>query len=123
MFKKMGHAAIQVTDLKKSLRLFREVMGLEGNWVSDADWANLKLGDADLSLVRKEGAKHPPHLGFWCDSMPALEDAQFRLKAEGLKVEDTLITNAQGFEFITLGSNWPTIEIGGRTRPAIQEIL
>lgn len=43
--------------------------------------------------------------------------------AEGLKVEDTLITNAQGFEFITLGSNWPTIEIGGRTRPAIQEIL
>jgi len=43
--------------------------------------------------------------------------------AEGLKVEDTLITNAQGFEFITLGSNWPTIEIGGRKRPAIQEIL
>lgn len=42
---------------------------------------------------------------------------------EGLKVEDTLITNPDGFDFITLGSNWPTIEIAGRRRPAIQEIL
>jgi antitoxin VapB len=43
--------------------------------------------------------------------------------AEGLKVEDTLITNAQGFDFITLGADWPTIEVLGRKRPAIREIL
>lgn len=43
--------------------------------------------------------------------------------AEGLKVEDTLITNENGFEFITLGNNWPTIDVAGRKRPAIQEIL
>lgn len=43
--------------------------------------------------------------------------------AEGLKVEDTLITKSDGFDFITLESNWPTIEVAGRTRPAIQEIL
>lgn len=43
--------------------------------------------------------------------------------AEGLKVEDTLITKPDGFDFITLGSNWPTIEVAGRHRPAIQEIL
>ena len=43
--------------------------------------------------------------------------------AEGLKVEDTLITNENGFEFITLGSNWPTVEVSERRRPAIQELL
>jgi hypothetical protein len=42
---------------------------------------------------------------------------------EGLKVEDTLITNENDFEFITLGSNWPTVEVLERKRPAIQEIL
>jgi antitoxin VapB len=43
--------------------------------------------------------------------------------AEGLKVEDTLVTNSGGFDFVTLGENWPTIEVQGRIRPAIQEIL
>lgn len=39
--------------------------------------------------------------------------------ARGLKVEDTLITSAGGFEFITGSSDWPTIEIAGRLRPLI----
>jgi antitoxin VapB len=43
--------------------------------------------------------------------------------ANGLKVEDTLITNSKGFEFITLGQDWPTVELDGRLRPAIAEIL
>lgn len=43
--------------------------------------------------------------------------------ANGLKVEDTLITNSKGFEFITVGQDWPTVEIDGRIRPAIAEIL
>jgi Xaa-Pro aminopeptidase len=43
--------------------------------------------------------------------------------AEGLKVEDTLITTSTGFEFLTLGKGWPTIELDGRIRPAIAEIL
>ena len=39
--------------------------------------------------------------------------------AEGLKVEDTLITTATGIEILTLGSGWPTVEVDGRLRPAI----
>ena len=39
--------------------------------------------------------------------------------AEGLKVEDTVITTATGIEILTLGSGWPTIEVDGRPRPAI----
>lgn len=39
--------------------------------------------------------------------------------ARGLKVEDTLIASADGFEFVTGGTDWPTIEIAGRSRPLI----
>lgn len=39
--------------------------------------------------------------------------------AVGLKVEDTLVTTEAGFEFVTGGGDWPTLEIAGRARPNI----
>ena len=39
--------------------------------------------------------------------------------AEGLKVEDTIITTAAGLEVITHDPEWPSIEIAGRSRPDI----
>ncbi len=39
--------------------------------------------------------------------------------AEGLKVEDTIVTTPSGFEILTVDPNWPTIEIAGRARPAL----
>ena len=41
--------------------------------------------------------------------------------AEGLKVEDTVITTSSGLEIITIDSEWPSIEIAGRARPAIAQ--
>ena len=41
--------------------------------------------------------------------------------AEGLKVEDTVVTTASGFEVITHDPKWPSIEIAGRARPAIAQ--
>jgi len=43
--------------------------------------------------------------------------------ARGLKVEDTILTTDSGFEFISGGTDWPTIEVGGRARLAVAEIL
>ena len=37
--------------------------------------------------------------------------------AEGMKVEDTLLTTSVGFEWITPLDGWPTVEIQGRVRP------
>ena len=37
--------------------------------------------------------------------------------AEGMKVEDTLLTTSVGFEWITPLDGWPTVEIEGRVRP------
>lgn len=36
---------------------------------------------------------------------------------KGWKVEDTIITNAESFEILTIDPDWPTISISGRTRP------
>lgn len=38
---------------------------------------------------------------------------------KGWKVEDTLITEAQGTRFLTNDSTWPTVAINGRPRPQI----
>ncbi|MEY3714864.1 MAG: hypothetical protein RJB59_667 [Actinomycetota bacterium] len=39
--------------------------------------------------------------------------------AEGLKVEDTILTTPSGFEILTVDPNWPTMEIAGRARPTL----
>lgn len=85
-FKKMGHAAIQVRNLEKSLTFYREVLGFQGQWTGDADWANLRLGPDDLSLVRQDGAVHPPHLGLRVDTEAELVAEHARLKEAGVKV-------------------------------------
>lgn len=39
--------------------------------------------------------------------------------AQGLKVEDTILTGSSGIELLSLDPAWPTLEIQGRNRPAI----
>jgi antitoxin VapB len=39
--------------------------------------------------------------------------------AEGLKVEDTVITQPGGLEILTVDPRWPTIQVAGRARPVI----
>ncbi|MEY3149433.1 MAG: hypothetical protein RL029_707 [Actinomycetota bacterium] len=39
--------------------------------------------------------------------------------AEGLKVEDTVITQPGGLEILTIDPKWPTIQVSGRARPGI----
>jgi antitoxin VapB len=39
--------------------------------------------------------------------------------AEGLKVEDTVITQPGGLEILTVDLGWPTIQVAGRARPGI----
>ena len=41
--------------------------------------------------------------------------------AEGLKVEDTVITTESGLEILTVDAEWPMVEFAGRSRPAIAQ--
>jgi catechol 2,3-dioxygenase-like lactoylglutathione lyase family enzyme len=86
-FQRMGHAAIHVSDLERSIQFYRDVLGMESVWTGDDDWANLKKGPDDLSLVRRAGFKHPPHLGFRVETRKDLEEAHAELKEKGIKVQ------------------------------------
>lgn len=39
----------------------------------------------------------------------------------GLKVEDTVVVGSDGVEVLTRDPDWPTVEVGGRIRPAVLE--
>jgi antitoxin VapB len=41
--------------------------------------------------------------------------------AEGLKVEDTVITTESGLKILTVDAEWPMVEVAGRNRPAIAQ--
>jgi catechol-2,3-dioxygenase len=86
-FFRMGHVAIHVKDVEKSLRWYESVLGLKGRWTKDQDWANLKLGNDDLSLVASEKAKHPVHCGFRVKTKEDLQIVHADLLAKGVEVE------------------------------------
>jgi len=85
-FYRMGHSALRVTRLDESLRFYKEILGLEPVWEGDEDWAQLKLGPDDLSLIQEGASEHPPHLGFQVRERAELDVLHARLFKEGVKV-------------------------------------
>jgi catechol 2,3-dioxygenase-like lactoylglutathione lyase family enzyme len=85
--KSMGHAALFVDDIKTASKFYKDVLELKPVWEGDEDWSNFELGGDDLSLVRKKGAVHPPHIGFYVASLEGLKTMHARVKATGVKTE------------------------------------
>ena len=85
--KSMGHASLFVEDVESAAKFYKEVLELRPVWEGDKDWANFELGGDDLSLVKKKGAVHPPHLGFYVGTLDDLAVMHQRVKATGVKAE------------------------------------
>ena len=85
VFKKMGHAGIQVADLNRALAFYRDVLGFQVDWDGDPDWANVSLGGDDLGLIRVPPAKHPPHMGLRVDTKEDLRQAHADLQKRGVE--------------------------------------
>lgn len=103
----MGHAALFVEDVHVASKFYKEVLNLNSLWEGDEDWANLELGGDDLSLVKKKGAVHPPHLGLYVASLEDLHSMHARVKATGVKT-DTVDLHRDGtssFYFRDLDNN------------------
>lgn len=83
----MGHAALFVDDVKTASAFYKDVLELKPVWEGEDDWSNFELGGDDLSLVKKKGAVHPPHIGFYVGSRDDLVAMHLRIKATGVKVE------------------------------------
>lgn len=95
--RKMGHAAIFVDDIETAAKFYKDVLELSPVWEGDQDWANFEKGGDDLSLVKRKGARHPPHLGFYVATKSDLLEMHLRLKDTGVKV-DTIDLHRDGTE-------------------------
>jgi sirohydrochlorin ferrochelatase len=93
----LKHAAVCVTDLKKSLDFFVQELGFVPYHTTDPDWAMVQSEGSTLSLVRVRvknptsmaGAmgSHPAHVGVVAKTVEAVEKLHVRLKAiQGLVV-------------------------------------
>jgi catechol 2,3-dioxygenase-like lactoylglutathione lyase family enzyme len=106
--KRMGHVAIQVTDLERSLAFYRDTLGLQSKWAGDDDWAQVCVGSDDLSLIRKQAAVHPPHLGFRTNSREDLIKLHAELRAQQVTVEEIKLHRdaTESFYFRDPDGNW-----------------
>ena len=84
---RMGHTALIVKDLKESLRFYKEVLGCRSIWEGDDDWAQVALGDDDLSLIQEGASEHPAHLGFQVAERASLDLLHARFLKEGVKAD------------------------------------
>lgn len=84
--KRLGHVAICVQDIPKSIAFYQN-LGMELTW-QDQDWAYLKAGDDGLALLGPDYGKAGAHFGFVFSDRDALEGHHQRLRAEGVRVGD-----------------------------------
>ncbi|HVJ65991.1 MAG TPA: VOC family protein [Bdellovibrionota bacterium] len=107
LVKAMGHAALFVEDIPRASKFYKDVLDLNPVWEGDQDWSNFELGGDDLSLVKKKGAVHPPHLGFYVASLGDLHTMHARVKATGVKTEsiDLHRDGTSSFYFRDLDNN------------------
>jgi len=118
---------------------YRRLLNVEAEFLNSTK-PGVKLSDAfkagqaeylKQGFERDEWTKH--HQGGFTGYLPrdfpahektsqliALRNAiAWNPSAMGLKVEDTLVTNNEGFKFVTGSPDWPAIEVAGRSRPGI----
>ena len=108
LIKRMGHVALQVEDLDRALHFYREILNLDSKWIGDDDWAQVSIGKDDLSLVRKSGAIHPPHLGFRVGTREDLVKLYERLEVAKLNPDPIKVHRdaTESFYFRDPDGNW-----------------
>ncbi|MFM8192977.1 MAG: M24 family metallopeptidase, partial [Actinomycetota bacterium] len=133
---RLVHFGEASTELNETyLRLLNvEAAFLDGTKVGATLAEAFKAGESEYlkqGFARDEWTKHHQGgpTGYLPRDFPAHEKTPqiiglnsaiaWNPSAEGLKVEDTVITVPTGLEVITHDSTWPSINIAGRSRPGI----
>lgn len=104
-FMGINHLALVTGDMDKTVRFYRDVMGMplvatvgnrafrhyffdmgQGNTIAFFEWPGITTGPAKDSGVPAHDGRHFDHLSFCVESLEALHDLQERLRAHGVDV-------------------------------------
>lgn len=84
------HVALFVSDLERALAFYRDVMGMELEWMPDPDNAYLTSGADNLALHRRPGGAEAPqtldHIGFVVPRPEDVDDWSRYLEGCGVKL-------------------------------------
>ena len=92
----IDHVAIQVHDIKKSLKWFFKTFDCEKLY-SDETWALIGFENTKIALVKKE--EHPPHIAIIDDSIS--NDKNIVVHRDGSKSKYISDKDSNFFELIT----------------------
>ena len=85
---KLDHVAIQVSNLKESVKWYQENLNAKINYC-DETWAMLEIGTLKLALTLPH--QHPPHVAFEVENLNDFPDGEIKYHRDGsayLYVED-----------------------------------
>ena len=95
---RMGHMALNVTDLERSEKFYIEVLGMKPVWKSEGEIVFLECGNDDLALIqiskekveayRNQTFQFLNHIGFRVRTREEVDRAYASLRAKGVIIED-----------------------------------
>jgi len=97
-FHRMGHVALRVGDLEKSVSFYQQLFGVKRVWMAEGEIAFLECGGDDLALIQipKEKRLTPEalgttprgldHFGFRVRRKEDVDSAYRAMKAQGVEI-------------------------------------
>ena len=98
----LRHAALRVRDINRSLEFYRDVLGMELEWMPDADNVYLTSGSDNLALHSMQPGHEPgpsqalDHIGFVVSRPEEVDEWAERVRGQGVELAKEPKTHRDG---------------------------